>query len=96
MCAAGEKEADKSRPPAGPVGGVKPGLDEDEGKPLQGPEPLMGVQHLDEVEQGHMASGDEAVSLAPLSSAPHHLWRKPLLIEQAAHACGAGAQCCER
>ena len=46
---------------AGPVGGVSPGLDQDEGKPLQGPEPLMGVQHLDQVEQGDLAPGDEAV-----------------------------------
>ncbi len=49
---------------AGPVGGVKPGLDQDEDQPLQGPEPLMGVQHLDQVEKGDLTSGDEAVLAA--------------------------------
>ena len=43
------------------MGGVKPGLDQDDGKPLQGPEPLMGVQHLDQVEKGDLTPGQEAV-----------------------------------
>ncbi len=46
------------------MGGVKPGLDQDEDQPLQGPEPLMGVQHLDQVEKGDLTSGDEAVLAA--------------------------------
>ncbi len=46
------------------MGGVKPGLDQDEDQPLQGPEPLMGIQHLDQVEKGEMTSGDEAVLAA--------------------------------
>ena len=52
---------------AGPVGGVKPGLGQDESQPLQGPEPLMGVQHLQQVEQGDLTSADEAVLTATLS-----------------------------
>ena len=54
------KEAEPAKA-AGPVGGVKPGLDQDEDQPLQGPEPLMGVQHLGQVEKGELTSGDEAV-----------------------------------
>jgi len=54
------------------VGGVKPGLDQDEDQPLQGPEPLMGVQHLDQVEKGDLMSGDEAVLAAASQNACAH------------------------
>lgn len=57
------KEAEPAKA-TGPVGGVKPGLDQDKDQPLQGPEPLMGVQHLGQVEKGDLTSGDEAVLAA--------------------------------
>ncbi|DBA87633.1 TPA: hypothetical protein ACH3X1_004646 [Trebouxia sp. C0004] len=60
--AAADDKGKKAEPhkAAGPVGGVKPGLDQEEDQPLQGPEPLMGVQHLDQFEQGDLTSGEEA------------------------------------
>lgn len=85
---AAAKGADEAEPskPTGPVGGVKPGLDQDESKPLQGPEPLMGTQHLKEVEQGHMASGDEAApvdqDLAKQQEIPPAKMTVPQLKEQ--------------
>lgn len=63
----------------GPVGGVKPGLDQDEDQPLQGPEPLMGVQHLDQAEKGDLTSGDEAVLAA--ASQIKYLCRYFLLLQ---------------
>lgn len=62
LCAAGSKDTQaKPQAAAGPVGGVKPGLDQDEDQPLQGPEPLMGAQHLDQAEKGKLLSVDTAV-----------------------------------
>ena len=49
---------------AGPAGGVQPGLPQDEGRGIEGPEPLMGVKRLDKLEQGHLVSGSTAVGEA--------------------------------
>lgn len=46
----------------GPAGGVQPGLPQDEGRGIGGPEPLMGVKHLEKLEQGQLVSGNSAVS----------------------------------
>ena len=46
---------------AGPAGGVQPGLPQDGGRGIEGPEPLMGVKRLDKLEQGHLVSGSTAV-----------------------------------
>ena len=63
LLAAGSSEAaaKKDEKPAGPIGGVQPGLHGEEDKVIQGPEPLMGVKHLDRVEKGELAGSSNAV-----------------------------------
>lgn len=50
--------------PAGPTGGVQPGLHGDDDKVIEGPEPLMGVKHLDALEKGKLAAGNNGVSMS--------------------------------
>lgn len=57
-----EPQAEAEAKPAGPAGGVQPGLPQDEGRGIGGPEPLMGVKRLDKLEQGHLVAGTSAVS----------------------------------
>ena len=60
---AGGTEPEEEERYAGPAGGVQPGLPQDEGRGIEGPEPLMGVKRLDKLEQGHLVPGSNAVSL---------------------------------
>ncbi|KAL3147956.1 hypothetical protein ABBQ38_014251 [Trebouxia sp. C0009 RCD-2024] len=55
-----EPQAEAEAKPAGPAGGVQPGLPQDEGRGIGGPEPLMGVKRLDKLEQGHLVAGTSA------------------------------------
>lgn len=64
----GEDASKKEDKPVGPIGGVQPGLHGDEDKVIEGPEPLMGVKHLDAVEKGKLAAGSNAVSLVHAAS----------------------------
>ena len=60
---AGDKNKKPEEPKAaGPTGGVQPGLPQDAGRGIEGPEPLMGVKRLDKVEEGDLVSGNSAVS----------------------------------
>ena len=47
---------------AGPTGGVQPGLPQDTGKGIEGPEPLMGAKRLDKLEAGDLVSGSIVVT----------------------------------
>ena len=58
---AGVTEPKEEEQHAGPAGGVQPGLPQDEGRGIEGPEPLMGVKRLDKLEQGRLVSGSTAV-----------------------------------
>ena len=53
--------AEEAAQPSGPIGGVQPGLHVDQDKIIEGPEPLMGVKHLDALEQGNLQEGSSAV-----------------------------------
>lgn len=57
--------------PEGPIGGVQPGLHGQEDQIIEGPEPLMGVKHLDAVEKGKIASGNSQVGSSALHVHAH-------------------------
>ena len=62
LTAGGAEPQEEEEKHAGPAGGVQPGLPQDAGRGIQGPEPLMGVKRLDKLEQGHLLPGSTAVS----------------------------------
>ena len=66
LTAGKEGKKPKEDKAAEPTGGVQPGLPQDAGKGIEGPEPLMGAKRLDKVEEGDLVSGNTAVSAVHL------------------------------